>query len=106
VGSATNNDIRCNVIINGGSQAGAAGADTVVDYNAFYNSSPYTTVSPDHNVVQGNVLAANALPYCFYRKLLTGEEKICIADVLPTPASPHYRACDSDIGSRANIGIN
>jgi hypothetical protein len=101
-GGGQNNDVRCNVMINSGPQTGSAASGTQVDSNVFYNSRSYTTGSS--NIVITDANAANSNDYCFYRKLQTGAEQVCIPRARPTSASPHYKACDPNIGSRPGIG--
>lgn len=107
-GSATDNDVRCNVVIDSpdtGTQA--PGAGTVVDNNVFYNSRVYTTaVGSSTNIVLANATEAAANSYCFTRKRITSSENFCIPNARPTTASPHYAKCPTDTGNRPGIGIN
>ncbi len=100
------NDVQCNVIINGGSISGGAGSGTQVDHNVFYNTPKYTTENPGTNIVYTNVADAKNEPYCFYRKLRTGPEQVCIPNARPTSSSPHRSQCPSNLGSRSGVGIN
>ena len=44
--------------------------------------------------------------FCFWRKLLTAPERVCIPNVVPSADSPHVDACDPSIGSRTGIGVD
>jgi len=84
------NDVRCNVAIASGSQSGQSSSDTtIVD-----------------NMVYANAADAKGTEYCFWRKLHTGAEQICIPHARPTSSSPHAKACASAPGFRTGIGIN
>lgn len=87
--SAKSNDIRCNVAIASGSQTGQASFDTTIVDNVAYT----------------NANDAKGTQYCFWRKLHTGPEQVCIPYVRPTSASPHLQKCTSPRGSNTNIGI-
>lgn len=101
-GSGRNNDIRCNVVINGGSYTGQLGSGTEADNNAFYNSAAFSVGSS--TIQMASAVSSNANDYCFNRKLQTGPERICIPKATPTQASPHYKACVTNLGARAGIG--
>ncbi len=51
-------------------------------------------------------------PYCFYRKLRTSPEQVCIPYAVPHESAPEYGFCRSEnmggvpLGSRPGIGIN
>jgi hypothetical protein len=106
-GSADYNDIRCNVVINGGGNSISPGYGTVIDNNAFYNTTPYTTASGSvKNLVRASAVDAQAGDYCFYRKLKTGAERVCIPNAKPQSSSPHTRACDGNLGTQPGIGIS
>ena len=51
-------------------------------------------------------------PYCFYRKLRTTPEQVCIPYAVPHESAPEYGFCRSDnmggvpLGSRPGIGVN
>lgn len=99
-------DILCNAVINSGAMKGSTLSTTVANNNAYYATSPYTANSSNINIVKPKASDSGNLEYCFYRKLHTGPEKVCIPYVTPTTTSPHYAACKVDIGSRPDIGIN
>lgn len=105
-GTSSNNDVRCNVVINGGANNISPGAGTDIDFNAFYSTSLYTTGSASTNVVRANAGDAQMQEFCFHRKLRTGAERVCIPRAKPTASSPHFRACDTGVGTRRGIGIN
>ncbi|MFL6623382.1 MAG: hypothetical protein ACJ8NR_12385 [Sulfurifustis sp.] len=106
-GPDMNNDIRCNLVINGGGSGIGPGSGTVIDNNAFYGTTPYTTNSGStSNIVRSNASDAQMTSYCFYRKLQTGPEQACIPNARSQTSSPHYKACDSTLGLRSNVGIS
>lgn len=106
-GASSDNDIRCNLVINGGTASVSAGANTEIDNNVFYNTTPYTTASGSgRNLVYAKAADAQMASFCFYRKLQTGPERMCIPNAKPQTNSPHYRACDASVGTRLGVGIN
>lgn len=105
-GASTNNDLRCNLVINGGASNISPGVGTEFDNNAFYNTALYTTGSASSNILRSNAGEANTTEFCFYRKLQTGAERVCIPGAKSTVSSPHYRACNASLGTRAGVGIN
>lgn len=100
----TDNDVLCNVVINSGGLSGSVGTRTVVDNNAFYNTAPYG--SAVSNIIYPSAADAKADQFCYWRKLITGPEQVCVADAKPTRASPHYAGCKAAVGSRSGIGIS
>jgi len=103
-GDGENNGLRCNVFVNVQHITRPSppvwGAGSTADYNAFYNTSPFRWgSSPDQSLVYERAGDAQASPYCYYRKLLTGPERVCIPNAVPTVNSPHYRGCDVNLGS-------
>jgi hypothetical protein len=106
-GPSSDDDIRCNVIINGGTGSISPGSNTQIDNNVFFNTTSFSTAgSATTNLVFANASQAQAVDYCFYRKLRTGPERVCIPNAKPQTTSPHYRACDTSTGTRKGIGIN
>lgn len=105
-GLGTNNDIRCNVFVGGGAATGSYGAGTQVDWNAFYGVSRTTTGTSASNVAYSSISDAKMQSFCYYRKLRTGPEQVCVANARPTTASPHLKACDPSVGSRPDVGIS
>lgn len=103
--NVANSDIRCNLVIDSGGRSGGVSGTTVVDSNAFYNTPSY--VANGSRVLSYNSSAsAQHTEFCFKRKLLTGPEDVCLPKAKPTSLSPHLRACDAAVGTRANVGIN
>lgn len=100
----TDNDVLCNVVINSGGLSGSVGARTVIDNNAFYNTASYGSAAS--NIIYPSAADAKADQFCYWRKLITGPEQVCVADAKPTRASPHYAGCSAALGSRSGIGIN
>jgi len=101
-GDGMNNDLRCNVFVNvqhiTHTSSPVWGAGSTADYNAFYNTSPFRWASnPDHSLVYQRASDAQALPYCYYRKLLTGREQVCVPNVRPTASSPHHKQCNTEL---------
>jgi len=106
-GGATNNDVKCNVIIDSGGIRSYTGNGTQVDYNAFYNTSLFTTGSVATNISYQSASDTKNIDYCFMRKLITGPEQFCIPYARPiSSVSPHDKTCDSSFDSRQNIGID
>jgi hypothetical protein len=105
-GASAHNDIKCNVVINGGSHYVELGSGNQIDYNAFYATTPYSTSGAQKVLSYGSASSANAGEYCFYRKLLTGAERVCIPHAKPTSSSPHFNACDANLGTRKGVGID
>lgn len=105
-GGGRNSEVRCNVVINSGVRTGGPASGMQVDGNAFYNTPFFTTGSATNNINHVTVAAARHTEYCFKRRLLTGPEDVCIPNARPTTASPHYQACSSATGTRAELGIN
>lgn len=103
-GYGTNNDIRCNVFVGGSQKTGTYASGTEVDWNAFYGVASTTTGTPVSNIENPNVSAAKLESYCYYRKLKTGAERVCVSNARPTAASPHLNACNSGVGSRTGVG--
>lgn len=75
-------------------------------YTFTYASGAYTTESPSHDIDLPSIDDAAHEEYCFTRKRWTAPEQICIPHAVPTEASPHWDACDPDIGSRTGIGVS
>lgn len=100
----TNNDIRCNVVINSGGASGA-GSGTQIENNAFFGTNPNRTGSAASDFV-ASAVDNSSTDFCFYRKLLTGAERVCIPHARPTMGSPHRNACDIRTGLRPGIGIS
>jgi len=94
-----NNDVRCNVAINGGLSPMQTGSGTLVDNNAFYNTASFTTGNPDNTIVWGSDSDSAGLEYCFNRKLLTGPELYCIPHAKASNDSPHNRSCNSNLAT-------
>lgn len=93
-GGSSDNSLRCNAVVSGGTRVGGSNppSSTIVDDNAFYDTPKYTVNGSDSNVVS-TVALSFTKEFCFYRKLQTNPERVCIPNVLPTPASPHFNAC-------------
>lgn len=105
-GEVRETDVRCNVSLNSGRLMGTVSSSTQIENNAFYNTPVYSTGNPSSNISSQNASDARHEAYCFYRKLQTGAEQVCIPNARPTTASPHFQACAASVGSRPNIGIN
>jgi hypothetical protein len=106
-GGSPENDVRCNVVINGGEKRGKPGSNTQVVQNAFYNTEAFSTASTTTDIEYSNAADANSLKFCFKRKLLTGPEQICIPYAKPiAQQTPHMKGCDSNLGARRNIGVS
>lgn len=99
------NDVRCNVVVNSGG-ASKPGSGTQIENNAFFGAPPITTASSSNDVVSANGSNSNNEEFCFYTKLLTGPERVCIPHALPTAASPHRGTCDATAELRRGIGIS
>jgi hypothetical protein len=101
------NDIKCNVVIDSGAkEGGTVPSNTIIDNNAFYATPTYTANGLNSNIV-GSADDSKSENYCFYRKLQTGPEKICVSNALPTVSSPHYLACNGNFESKSGlISIN
>lgn len=104
---ARNQDIRCNVVIDGRSHSGSPGSNVSIGYNAFYNTSATSAGG-----IGGNDLSRSSRndsmskDFCFDRQLITGPDKYCIPYALPTSSSPHLKACTTELGSDRNNGID
>ncbi len=169
-GTDSNNDVRCNAVIAGGSAQGWGSAgSTQVDFNAFYGSPEATTESPGKNlsvsikdradsatyavgdvlrvtkgamcaqetdagcflyrvtvagqsagsapayctslgctIMDGGVtVKAVRGPHCFYRRLRTAPEQVCIPHAAVDLGASDYGFCKtSALGSRAGIGVD
>ncbi|MDH3692489.1 MAG: right-handed parallel beta-helix repeat-containing protein, partial [Gammaproteobacteria bacterium] len=84
-----NNDLRCNVFMNvqhiTRASSPAWGAGSTADYNAFYNTDAfYWDADAARSVAYERVEDAQALPYCYLRKLHTEPESSCIPNARPT----------------------
>lgn len=99
------NDARCNVVLNSGKGSISIGTNTHVENNAFFAASPFTTGSTADDVVSSSPSDAKAGDVCFYRKLRTGPERVCIPYSKPSNISPHLKSCKSTIGQRLDIGV-
>jgi hypothetical protein len=107
--AADENDLRCNIAIGSGGRPFSSvewGTNSTADYNFFYDTDPYTTEDPSHDISLPTAAEAAHEPLCFERKRLTAPETYCIEHGKPTAASPHWNACDDDLGSRADIGVD
>lgn len=108
--NADKNDVRCNIAIDGNDVPfPGVGYDdvSVVDYNFFYNTGEYTTEgSQNHDLVFDSSAEALHGEYCFDRRQWTGQEQLCIPYGLATAASPHYNACDLELGQQTGIGVS
>lgn len=103
-GSGTNSDIRCNLFINSNSWTGSIQSGAAMDYNAFFNTAVLTNGRT--NVVGANSADARDAELCITTKRLTGNERFCIPNAVPSVQSPHYRACDATLGARSDVGID
>jgi MYXO-CTERM domain-containing protein len=101
----SNLDVRCNLVAQSEAGGLAPGTGTQVDFNGFYASPPLTTELPHHDLrLAADPDAGAAL--CFFRRLLSGPERVCVRGASPTAASPHRGRCDPAVGSRAGIGVD
>lgn len=105
-GESSESDVRCNVVMNSSGFEGAAASSTVIENNAFYNTTPYSANGNTPNISFSGVDDALQTEFCFKRKLRTAAETICIPHIKPTMATPHRTACTTRPGSRLNIGID
>ena len=105
-GGGTPTDVKCNVILESGFGGNYTGSQDQVSYNAFYKTPSFSTASPNEDIVLGSATQSSNTEYCFYRKLLTNPEQVCIPYAKTTTASPHYSQCSAGAGQRAGIGIN
>lgn len=102
-----NSEIMCNVIIDSGKSKGTIPSTVIVDSNAFYATPMSTSNGTSRtNITKSRVSDAKQGEFCFYRKLLTKPEKVCIPNLRPESTSPHIHACDSTLGSRLDRGVN
>ncbi|MCR4331069.1 MAG: hypothetical protein NUV49_04315, partial [Patescibacteria group bacterium] len=102
-------DARCNILVNANDITSPTriGPDSfILDMNAFYNSIKRTWNGSDNNIVRSAATESNNAEYCFYRKLLTNPEQVCIPYAKTTTASPHYNQCSAGVGQRSGIGID
>lgn len=106
--NADDNDLRCNIAIrsNGRPFGVDWGTGSTADFNFFYDTDPYTTESPSHDISHPTAQDAAHEQLCFERRRLTDPEIYCIDHGRPTPASPHWNACDPGLGSRTGIGVD
>lgn len=105
--SVSDSEIRCNIIIDSGKPLSAAGAQTTVQNNAFFNTPVYTTASISGvNISYSAAADSQNTDYCFYRKLRTSPERVCISSALSNVDSPHASACPMDVGDRVAVGVN
>jgi hypothetical protein len=105
--TVTNADIRCNVVVDSGPiLTGGTGFGVQADDNVFFNTPLFEVNSQKRSKYFSNASDAKTGTYCFNSRLLTGPERVCIPNVVPTSASPHLASCPSSIGSRLDIGIN
>jgi len=81
------------------------GSGSVADYNAFYNTNEIYSTGVN-NINKPSANDAKHEPFCFYWKLITGPEKKCINNAIPTSSSPHYKWVPSSFADRTNRGIN
>lgn len=104
-------DVRCNAIVGARPLDGAAdlmayGDGTVIEGNAFYGTEPYSTSEGAGDVVRGTVDEGRLGDLCFWTRLLTAPERVCLPNVVPARDSPSVEACDPMIGSRVGVGID
>lgn len=104
--SGSSHDVMCNMVVNSGAATGTPDGGTQVISNAFYGTPAFSTANSETTIARSNAYEANSTEYCFYRKLQTGAEQVCIPNVKSTASSPHYQKCDASIGTRTNRGIN
>ncbi len=106
-GWGNTHDTQCNQFINlEGVVDGDLRSGVVITKNAFYNTPAFTTASPAEDITRSSASDSKNTEYCFYRKLLTNPEQVCIPYAKTTTASPHYSQCSAGAGQRAGIGIN
>jgi len=106
-------DFRCNVILNGNNKTGTVGSGTAADKNAFYSTTQWTTGSGDFcDGGTGCATAdANNTSYAYYRKRWTAPTtQSTIPNARATSAtSPHWpqAGCEADAWSNnSSIGYN
>ncbi len=97
-------DVRCNTIIDGGSSF-SDGTEVVADFNAYYNAAQLAKPG-SNDIVEGNATDARQQEKCFWRRLVTGPEQVCIPHAIATVDSPHRDHCDPNLGSRIGVGID
>lgn len=105
LGNNSDLDFRGNVIVNTGSSGGAAGSGTTSANNAYYNA-PRFGDSSELDIVRSTAAESHNVQYCYWRKLRTSPERVCVQYAMPTAASPHAHAADPSTGSRPGIGVN
>lgn len=99
-----NNDLRCNVLINGQRQ-GSSGSNTTADYNFYYNAEQLA-LPGTNDIVSAQASDANHADLIFQARRWTGLEEVTIPHGTATASSPHAGACDPNLGSRPGIGID
>ncbi|MCR4330735.1 MAG: hypothetical protein NUV49_02550, partial [Patescibacteria group bacterium] len=106
-GTLDGGDVRCNAIIGAGAASATnfGGSGFQIAQNAFYNTPAYNT-GEGGDIIQSSAAESNNTDYCFYRKLLTNPEQVCIPYAKTTAQSPHYSQCTQGAGQRTGIGIN
>ncbi len=72
-----NNEFRCNAVISGGVREGSAGSGTIVDSNAFYNTTPYASGGSGQNVVPAVKQRAGSTSYAAGDIITVGNSSSC-----------------------------
>ncbi len=79
LGDGGNNDVSCNVVINGGTVSGSSGSTTIVNPNAFYNTDVYTANASPANVSKALTLRKNSTAMSAGDVLITSPSSNCSA---------------------------
>ncbi len=104
-GTLDGGDVRCNAVIN--ARAGNfGGSGFEVTGNGFYAAAPFSNNSSLMDTALSSASESGNQDYCFYRKLVTGPEQVCIPHGKTTRQSPHYAPCTGGVGQRAGLGID
>ena len=107
LGKLSNLDFRSNVTINVASSGNApTGSGTESINNAYFNSAAFSTSGASGDIVRNTAAESGNTRYCYWRKLRTLPENVCVQNAKPTSASPYFRAADPTTGQRRGIGIN
>ena len=102
-GSETDFDFSANVMVDVGTVDGG-GNPTKVDYNAYVGATTNPNYSGENNDYDDTIANADLQTYCYWRKLQTEREQVCVESVVPTTSSPLVGVADGYSPNQASYG--
>jgi len=85
------NEFRCNVLIDAGYSLGEWHSTSIVDRNAYFNT---TIIQSDNNDLYfSDAKLSQNTELCFVQRRLTAGETLCVPYAVTTDMSPHKKQC-------------